>query len=392
MAVYDDARFALMLSQPFFGTLLNKVPHVVNHNVPTLYVTPYEIGYNPAFIAQLTDDEAMFCIAHEIMHMAWGHLPRMEGFQKSKIGPDGKPYNARKMNMAADYPINYSLKKAGVGSPPDAARLGFKICLDDKYTDEMTPEEIYCLLKDPPPQGAGGNGSMDDHQPGEPSPGDGEGGGQGNGAPPPIGPADVIQAAEAHKAIRGEYPAGMDRLIKALKRPPDSPWAILRQFVTSQFRGNDASTWRRLHRRLVTRGIGAPGRVAHGTGHIAVVCDTSGSIDDDMLQFFGGHMAAIMDDARPEKVSILWTDAKVHRVDTVKSSADLRTTLSKKVPGGGGTDMPKGVRRAEDLKANVIIVLTDGYTPFCNSDTPLIWAITTANIKPEGLRHIHIEV
>ena len=82
-----------------------------------------------------------------------------------------------------------------------------------------------------------------------------------------------------------------------------------RQFVTSTMSGRDMTTWRRLQRRLIVRRIGYPGRVAHGTGHIAIVVDTSGSIDQKMLNLFGGHMAAIMDDARPELVSLLWVDA-----------------------------------------------------------------------------------
>jgi predicted metal-dependent peptidase len=392
MAIYNEACMALQLSHPFFGTLMHKVPHREDPKQPTLYVTPYEIAYNPEFIAKLTDDEAVFCVAHEIMHMAWGHLPRMEQFIKSGVGPDGKPYNHYKMNKAADYAINFALRKSGVGAVPDPNRVGFEICLDNQYTDEMTPEEIYCLMPDNQGNGNGnGKGSKTDGQQAL----DGHGSGEAEaaeGKTAPIGPAEVMQAAEAHKAITGNYPAGMERLVGALKRPNESPWAILRQFVKSVFRGNDNSTWRRLQRRLVVRGIGAPGRTAHGTGHIFIVVDTSGSINDEMLQFFGGHMASIMDDARPEMVSIAWTDAAVHRVDVVKNSSDLRAVLNKKVPGGGGTDMTKGVRRGEKEKADIIVVLTDGYTPFCDSEKPLIWAITVPSVKPpEKLRHVYIE-
>lgn len=398
MADYTDCKFALQLSQPFYGTLINKLRHTEDENIPTLCVTPYGVRYNPAFMAKLTDDEGVFCIAHEIQHLAWDHLSRMAVYRDTKLGPDGKPYNHHKMNMAADFPINYALRKAKVGSPPDPARLGFQICLDDKYTSDMLPEEIYCLMKDPPGsgggsgkekgQGGGGAQALDEHSP---EPGEGEGV-DANGQPtlPPLTKSDILEAAEVHKSIRGEYPVGMERLLGELVKPKQSPWALLRQFVTSTMSGRDMTTWRRLQRRLIVRRIGYPGRVAHGTGHIAIVVDTSGSIDQKMLNLFGGHMAAIMDDARPELVSLLWVDAKVHRVDEVKSGSDLRRVLSKKIPGGGGTDMREGVHKSEELKADVIIVLTDGYTPFCDSKTPLIWAITTPSVKPDVRRYIHI--
>ena len=167
------------------------------------------------------------------------------------------------------------------------------------------------------------------------------------------------------------------------RRPDQSPGAILRNFVTSNLPGHDRSSWKRLQRKYAVRGIGMPGRVSMGAGRVGVVIDTSGSIGQDMLNLFASHMGAIITDAMPRDVKIYWVDAKLHRVDDAKNVTDLRRILSKKIPGGGGTDMRIGVAAAEKDKCDSIVVLTDGYTPFCDSKKPLMWAITS-DVKADG--------
>lgn len=375
-AKFDDALMSLLMSQPFFGSLLMKLGHVEDKDIPTLCVDGRNVRYNPDFLAQLDLDEVVFSIAHEVMHEAYQHLPRMRYYAATGLGPDGKEMDWDRFNRAADYPINALLAEQGIGKVIDKAK--FEICLDlKKYPSTMTPEEVYCKL--PPSSGGGGGGGggkpLDQHD---------YAAGAESAAPDAITPADVIQAAQQHKAIKGSLPGGMERLLGELQRPSVSPWARLRRFVTRSLPGADATTWRRLQRRLVVRGIGVPGSTKQGVGRVGVVVDTSGSIDQKMLNLFGGHLAAIITDARPEDVRIYWTDARVHRVDSINTPSQLRQVLSKKVPGGGGTDMPTGVRAAEQDKCDVVIVLTDGYTDFCDGAKPLIWAITTKSVSATG--------
>lgn len=376
MANFDDACMPLLMSQPFFSQLLLKMEVVETEAIPTACVTPSKLMYNPQFFEKLDLDEATFVIAHEIMHLAWQHLPRLRAYLDSGVGPDGKELNPKLFNMALDYPINHSLVVAKIGKPIDAAK-GLQICLDpSKYPETAMPEDIYCdLVKNPP---KGGAGAMDEHDPGEP------------GEKQAVTPADVIQAAEQHKRIRGEYPAGIERLLGAIKKPDHSPWALLRQFITTSLPGHDATTWRRLQRRYIVRGIGMPGSVSNGAGRIGLVVDTSGSIGDEMLALFAGHMAAIMADARPQDVVVYWTDADVHSREVIKTPTQLRAYLQKGALGGGGTDMPVGVAAAEEDKCDAVVVLTDGYTPFCDSKKPLMWAITSHNISAPFGKTIHI--
>lgn len=375
MAKFDEAVSVLLFSQPFYGTLLMKMEHVEDRtlNPPTACVTGRQVRYHPDFFDALDLDEAVFVIAHEVMHLAWMHLERMRHYMRSGVGPDGQQLDPQLFNAALDFPVNAMLTNAKIGRMP---KMG---CLDlRRFPETMSPEEVYVELRKDQKKGKGAPSAMDGHEPDE---------GEQTDA---IGPADIMQAMNQHKAIKGDYPAGMDRMIAEIKKPKESPWSVLRRFTTSSLPGRDATTWRHLQRRQIIRGVGMPGTTQQGAGRVGIVVDTSGSIDATMLQLFGGHMSAIIADAVPKEVLVYWTDAAVHRVDTVKTATDLRALLTKPVPGGGGTDMPKGVRAAEQDKCDAIVVLTDGYTGFCDSAKPLLWAITTQVVASGNGKTIHI--
>lgn len=383
---------AVLLSQPFFGTLLMKLKHEPIESCPTLFIDGKKIGYGPDFMAQQSMAQAEFCVCHEVLHAAWMHIPRIRHYLDTGIGPDGQPLDLKLFNQALDYPINASLVESKIGAIP----AGITICLDPKYTSAWTPEEVYCDLKKrggkgggasaPGTPGGGDPDAMDDHQPGH---GDEDGEGTSSGGLDAITPADVQQAVNVTKAMKGTLPAGIDRLIDAIKKPEQSPWRRLRRIVTKSLAGYDATSWRRLQRRMIVRGVGMPGRIAQGVGRVGVVGDTSGSIHDDVLRLFGGHMASIVDDAKPELTKIYWCDAKVHRVDDAKNGTQLRQILSSKIPGGGGTDMRKGVEAAMADKCDIIIVLTDGETPF-HDNPKVIWAITNRSIRAPHGETLHI--
>lgn len=383
---FEEAKTALMFSQPFYGTLLLKLEHVEDAtiNPQTMCVSRTTIRYHPGFVDSLTLDETVFVLAHEVMHLAWMHLPRIFHYLSTGNGPDGQPLDVQLFNKALDYPINALLVEQKIGAPIPAEK--FPMCLDaSRFPSTMVPEDVYIeLKKDQKKNGGGKSGGQ--------QPMDGHDGTEvGDGAADPITPADVIQAAQQHKAIKGDLPGGMERMLGELKKPTESPWAQLRSFITRNLPGADATSWRRLQRRPIVRGIGMPGPVQKGAGLIGVVVDTSGSIGQEMLDLFAGHLAAIIADARPLAVNIYWTDTRVHRVDTVVNGSQLRQVMAKKVPGGGGTDMPNGVKACEQDKCDAIVVLTDGYTDFCSSNRPLIWAITTHGLKASGNgKSIHI--
>lgn len=114
---------------------------------------------------------------------------------------------------------------------------------------------------------------------------------------------------------------------------------------------------------------------------VAIVVDTSGSVDDGMLgQALGEVDGAIAGLGVPgHQVSVLSCDAAVAATSTVRRAADVR------LAGGGGTDMRAGIAAAQRLRPrpDVVVVLTDGYTPW-PEQPPGGMALVTALLRRDG--------
>jgi predicted metal-dependent peptidase len=95
---------------------------------------------------------------------------------------------------------------------------------------------------------------------------------------------------------------------------------------------------------------------------VAIVCDTSGSMHDQLLARALAEVENVLSRAglRQRQVRVLSVDAAVHEVRRVSRAAQV--TLA----GGGGTDMGAGIEAAAALRPrpSVTIVLTDGFTPW----------------------------
>jgi predicted metal-dependent peptidase len=92
---------------------------------------------------------------------------------------------------------------------------------------------------------------------------------------------------------------------------------------------------------------------------VAVVVDTSGSIQQDELAQALAEVRGILS-ALGVGAVVLSVDSAVHTCQKVFGVGQLR------LGGGGGTDMGVGIADALKLKPkpHVIVVLTDGYTPW----------------------------
>jgi len=369
----------LLMQQPFIAVLLIDLTRLVeDENLPypaatdgrTIYINPKDFSSRPI-------QHRVFILAHEVLHCIYQHPQKTKHWMDIGFGPDGKPYNTKKMNIAEDFIINSVLLKSSIGKRPEDG------CFNKRYNHTMTSEEVYRLLEDPE-ESDDKNKNFDLHM----APGD--------AAKDVPSEAEIqralVSAASAAKA-QGKMPAGMDRLIKEILEPKQDWKEVLRDFVVTSV-GKDEPSWRRINRRrLAMEPVAAyPGLTGSRIGNIGLIVDTSGSISAEELQAFLSEISGILEDTTPERAVIFWTDSAVAGIDEI----DEDTTLTELVPkGGGGTDMPAAfpvIDKEFSEGVQCIVCLTDGYTGFDpEPGVPILWVITTNIEAPYG-RTVRLEL
>lgn len=351
----QKARVALVLDHPFFGSLLMRLKMVEDSSCKTLWTDSKVIGYNPEFVASLNQFITASALAHEIVHVANGHCWRGVGFESEK------------WNEAADHATNLILKDAGLQIP--------NTWLCDAQYIGMSAEAIYAKLPPSQPDGGGSKGV----QPGEARQIKKDGTEEQIKAEWKIA---ISQAAKTAKMF-GKLPAGLDRLVNdALKVDSDWESQLLRFAVE---RSANDYTWTKPNRNYIQRGLYLPALESPQLGTLYVGCDTSISITDLILNKFGGHLNAIFDQAKPQKIVVVYVDTKVNRVDEFEQGDIVELTPC----GGGGTDFRPFfeyiAEQDDDPVCAIYLTDTEGSFPKDVPDYPVLWASIKENaVVPFG--------
>lgn len=102
---------------------------------------------------------------------------------------------------------------------------------------------------------------------------------------------------------------------------------------------------------------------------VAIVVDTSGSVDDGLLAQALGEVDGVLRSLAvgDGNVTVLAVDAAVQAVSTVRAARDVR------LGGGGGTDMELGIQAALETRPrpDLVVLLTDGETGWPHRPTPV---------------------
>lgn len=389
----DKARAYIVLDHPFFATPMLKRPMVERLSIPTLSVSDSgNIYYNPLFVATLTPEQMVFAIAHEVLHYLSGH-----GVRRGARDP-------KNWNIAGDMWINDTLKRSNVGAFIPG-------CIDVPGSADRTVEDIYASF--PPPQDGDGPGDDDDDNGSGKQRGKGNGDQQsssGDGDDDPIGqdldddPADndgmspeeieaqrkidIAEAAQVAK-IKGKLPGALQKFAEDAIASKTPWYDVLERYMTERVK-NDQS-WARPNRRYapdfylpVIDGIGS-------MGEIVLQVDISGSVSRQEIRHYNGHMKRIVEQCRPSKVHVIYTDTRVQRHDTFDKPEDVEIQFY----SGGGTDMRAGFDyiAKQGIEPEVVVTLTDGYTPFPNdTDVPAVWCISTNSIDSPSGETVHFDM
>lgn len=335
----------------------------------------WRIYVNPAWLHAASVPEVGAELAHLVWHLLAEHTSRARD-----VGVDRR--TAGSWKKASDITISHTLD-------PDRLRPGHLPDAGDVELDEgLTTEEYYALLSGLP---------AERDESGEPlDPGEGCGSGADGirrrheiPADADIAAITAFESREIRRRVAIDY---RDHITKRGSRPGDDlrwithtldptiPWepllggAVRRAIGWAAGRG-DYSYSRPSRRASLNPRVVLPGQ-QRPVPRLSLIVDTSGSVDDQLLQRALGEVDSVIAalGLPGSSVTVYSVDAAVHTVNRVRRSRDA------KLVGAGGTDLRIGIYAAEHERPrpDVIVVFTDGDTPW--PATPPIGAAVIAVI------------
>ena len=369
----DKAKVTLM-GKPdtiFFTTVLFGLKFRWNDAIPTARTNGIELEINPDFWMSRPVEQHALILLHEVGHVIFQHcLP----------GRMGKRNNPAKWNEAGDYVINGMYAKRGWKIPDG--------WLYNPAFADLSTEQVYDRLPDPPPNAGNGQGMSDivmGNMP--PPPGQDQNGnqqpqqGQGGGQPPMTLQEieeklnEIIVRAALQSKIGGDksgtIPGAVEIFLDKLKSPK-LPWTtILRRFLNDRIK--EDYSWRKPNRRYFPDHH-LPSQDSEGLGHLAFAVDTSGSVSNADFNRFISELAGVLKQFRPKRMTLIQFDTCIKSIDEITTVQDL---MRVKFYGRGGTNVYEVMQWAEKHNPMALLVFTDG--GFHQVDTKLksslIWLI-----------------
>ncbi len=427
----QKARTELLFSHPFFGSLALKLSIKADPHCANLWTDGKTLGFNPNFIAILSQEQVMAAQAHEILHIACNHHLR-RGERDAKL-----------WNRACDYAINSLLTEAGF-------TLSEEYFEHDSQYDEKSVDEIYAILTKFADDYV--HGGAKDALVSEPTEADASDASPGNAENTPsseeqkaekaqaenkddaqadeenlvqtkgnrasesstddgkasdffgevrdhplfanknkederraeedalIQLTQAMQSAEGH----GDIPLGLMRLYHSRVRPKLDWQSLLKKFIEFCFDGD--YSWSMPNRRYISQDIYLPSRMEPRIPIVALAIDASGSIDKDTLAVFCTELENILE-SYDTTLYIMYHDTKVqsHHIYT-RADRPLRLMAQ----GMGGTSYKDIPRYLENDGINPACLLW--FTDFeCvdfpeEPEWPVLWIASkkTTNLPPFG--------
>ncbi len=410
----SDCVTELLRKQPFFGSLVLRLPLRPDPTRETLATDGHEIRYSPRWIAETEAHLIETAMARVVMACSLKHHTR-----RGERDPE-------RWQMASQLVTHALIRDAGFTLPPDAEAL-----------DELSVEQAYERLPEPgdddsgdegdassgapgagasanvqsspdgddddtgdPSDSAGGGDPEDqDGTDGDPDQGDGNGqsqvgDGQGDDgpsdAPPshdPSGTGEVMDAGtragedgnesgetpvdvaaeeqawdEAmHQALNiaraeGKVPGRVEETVKGAHTSRLDWRTLLRRYMTDAAKSD--YSWSLPNRRFIDSGLYLPSIHSEGMETIAVIIDTSGSLPAATLAEFWTELREVAEEIGPESVVVLQVDAALQ--DAAEYAPDdLPDEIALK--GRGGTDFRPGFEwlDEQDIRPAVCLYFTD---------------------------------
>ncbi|MFO1363684.1 MAG: VWA-like domain-containing protein [Burkholderiales bacterium] len=351
----------------------------LDERIPTMGVfASGRLVANPQFVRRLKENELVFVLAHELLHLALRTHDRAKGADRLQF------------NYAHDYIINDILRTElgftaipanGLDMPGARARSAEEILLEMRRTDAQTKSRVF-----------EGEATSTRRMFGAGEPRDEAGDVLGEKLERDLFPDDAAgRAAHAEKmrelaakalglaaamgrlrGLRGSDPGATRQAVAALRDVYRPPWELaLQRWLESVAPGE--RTFTRPARRIAPQAdVVLPGRRRAGW-MLNVVLDTSGSMTAEIPRALGA-IAGFCDAVAVDQVRLLQCDAAV-TADELLSPPEL---AEREVAGYGGSDLsPAMLRLADEPHVRAAVVITDGDIAYPPAPMPydVLWVL-----------------
>ncbi len=384
-AVVDRVERALrMVTVPFphLAGLVASARVTIDERLPTIGVfASGRLAANPAFVRGLKEDELVFVLAHEMLHLALRTHDRARGSGQLEF------------NYAHDYIIN-DILRTELGVPVPAGGL------DMPGARERSAEEIVLEMRrnqqaqaktrvwqgEPAPAGrvfgAGGRGAgsmeagdvLDVSAETDLYPEDAaETAGRAEQVKEMAAKAlSLARAMGLARGLRGTDAGTASQTVLALRGIYRTPWKLALQRWIESVAPGDRTFSRPSRREVVQADVVLPGRRREGW-ILNIVLDTSGSMAEEIPRALG-TLGEFCDAAGVDQVRLVQCDAAVTS-DELLAPYEL---AERRIDGYGGSDLSPALRHlAGDQHVRAVVVITDGEIAYPPEAMPyeLLWLV-----------------
>ena len=383
----SDCVTELLRKQPFFGSLVLRLPLRPDPSRETLATDGHEIRYSPQWVAETEAHLIETAMARVVMACALKHHTR-----RGERDPE-------RWQMASQLVTHALIRDAGFTLPPDAEAWD-DLSVEQAYNRLPTPENGDSGDDDDAPSGTAGAAGDAAGAPSSPDGDDDDTGDRSNSAgaageeagsdvPPshdPSGTGEVMDAGtrggdngdsgdtpvdvaaeeqawdEAmHQALNiaraeGKAPGRVEETVKGAHAGTLDWRTLLRRYMTDAAKSD--YSWSLPNRRFIDSGLYLPSIRSEGIETIAVIVDTSGSLPAATLAAFWAELREVAAEIRPERVIVLQVDAALQ--DAAEYAPDeFPEDIALK--GRGGTDFRPGFEwlAEQGIQPAVCLYFTD---------------------------------
>ena len=430
----SDCVTELLRKQPFFGSLVLRLPLRPDASRETLATDGHEIRYSPRWVAETDSHLIETAMARVVMACALKHHTRRgerdpERWQLASqlvthalirdagftLPPDAQAWEEVSVEQAYDRLPEPGADDSGDDADASSAAAGADASADGKPSPDGDDEDCG-----DPTDSSGDKDRQDDDGDSQPNGEDGDdhdGDGQGqdgidegdegtSNAPPshdPSGtgevmdadaragddgesdeaPVDVTAEEQAwdeamHQALNiaraeGKVPGQVEETIQGAHASTLDWRALLRRYMTDA--ASHDYSWSVPNRRFIDSGLYLPSIRSEGIETIAFIIDISSSLPTATLAEFWAELREVAAEIRPESVIVLQVDTIVQDVAEYAAD-DLPEEIA--IKGRGGTDFRPGFAWLDEqgIQPGVCLYFTDmecSDYPEAEPRFPTIW-------------------